>query len=91
LSVARNSLAATTVDNYALFGGGQAVPYLGSITESLCHNTTDAYDGDLVRTTPTALSVGRGSLAATTVGDYALFGGGQTGNRIAVVDVYQYK
>lgn len=37
----------------------------------------------------TNLSVGRAQLAATTIGDYALFGGGR-GNS-SVVDVYQFK
>jgi hypothetical protein len=62
LSVARSGLVATSVGNYALFGGGG--------------DAVDAYDTSLTRTTPTPLSVARSSLAATTVGNYALFGGG---------------
>ena len=75
----RNSFAATTVGNYALFGGG----YTGS--ESA---VVDAYDEGLTRTTPTALSEGRSSLAATTIGGYALFGGGATATYSSVVDAY---
>jgi hypothetical protein len=43
--------------------------------------------------TATPLSVARDGLAATSVGDYALFGGGSTdgSSRSATVDVYQYK
>jgi hypothetical protein len=41
-----------------------------------------------VRSTPTALSEARGSLAATTVGSYALVGGGYSGSRSSVVDAY---
>ena len=68
LSVARGNLAATTVGNYALFGGGgESRNYT---------DTVDAYDASLTRSTPTALSVVRQDLAATTVGNYALFGGG---------------
>ena len=67
LSGARGNLAATTVGNYALFGGG----YTGENK-----STVDAYNTSLTRSTPTALSGGRRGLAATTVGDYALFGGG---------------
>ena len=64
LSVPRSFLAATTVGDYALFGGGAN------------QTTVDAYDASLTRTTATDLSVGRSYLAATTVGNYALFGGG---------------
>ena len=76
LSVARYYLAATTVGDYALFGGG----WTGSAS-----NVVDAYDTSLTRTIPTPLSAARSSLAATTVGNYALFGGGTGSN---VVDAY---
>ena len=78
LSDARSNLAATTVGNYALFGGG----YSGS-------RVVDAYDASLTRITPTGFSNGRYNLAATTVGNYALFGGGISGStNYAVVDAY---
>ena len=84
LSVARSLLAATTVGNYALFGGG----YNGTTLFS----TVDAYDTSLTRTTPTALSEARDTIVATTVGNYALFGGGNNGtNRVSTVDAYQVK
>ena len=76
LSRARGNLAATTVGNYALFGGGNSIGSRSDI---------DAYDSDLTRTTPTALSKARSFLAATTIGNYALFGGGTNSN---VVDAY---
>ena len=76
LSRARGNLAATTVGNYALFGGGNSIGSRSDI---------DAYDSDLTRSTPTALSKARSSLAATTIGNYALFGGGTNSN---VVDAY---
>ena len=90
LSVARSSLAATHIGNYALFGGGRiGNPYSAVV---------DACDTSLNRTTPTALSVARGSLAATHIGDYALFGGGvdldtsgDGSTRSAVVDAYTTK
>jgi len=78
LSVARRNLAATTVGNYALFGGGW--------TGSAYSNAVDAYNTSLTRTTPTALSVARRYLAATTVGNYALFGGGSEPSN--AVDAY---
>ena len=81
LSVARRYLAATTVGDYALFGGG----YTGSAYSS----RVDAYDTSLTRTTPSALSKARYGLAATTVGNYALFGGGYDGSTyFNAVDVY---
>ena len=73
LSVARSYLAATTVGNYALFGGG------------IVSETVDAYDTSLTRSIPTVLSQWRRFLAATTVGNYALFGGGEYD---ATVDAY---
>ena len=79
LSAARAYLAATTVGNYGLFGGGSS----GSVV--------DAYNTSLTRSTPTALSAGRNYLAATTVGNYGLFGGGgwYTNSYSSVVDAYQ--
>ena len=77
LSVASNALAATSVGNYALFGGGYGGGY---------SSTVDAYDTSLTRTIPTPLSEARYYLAATTVGNYALFGGGDDGKN--TVDAY---
>ena len=76
LSLARRQLAATSVGDYALFGGGYSASAV-----------VDAYDLSLTRSTPTALSSGRYLLAATSVGDYALFGGGDPTS--AVVDAYR--
>ena len=83
LSEARYYLAATTVGDYALFGGGSSP----SLSYS---DTVDAYDTSLVRSTPTVLSVGRQQLAATTVGNYALFGGGSgtSAKKKDTVDAY---
>ena len=71
LSLARTRLAAATIGNYALFGGGYD-------TSRTYVSNVDAYDKSLTRTTPTSLSTGRADLGATAVGDYALFGGGFT-------------
>ena len=82
MSVARYYISATSVGEYALFGGG----YNGSNYFS----TVDAYDTSLTRTNKTSLSAARYYLAATSVGNYALFGGGHTGsNYSSVVDVFQ--
>ena len=79
LSVARRYLAATSVGNYALFGGGDADSYSAVV---------NAYNTSLTMSTPTPLSQARRDLAATSVGDYALFGGGGATSRSAVVDAY---
>ena len=76
LSGLKCRLAATTVGDHALFGGGEDRLTFGG--SSLTYSATvDAYQkGSLTKSTPTALSVARSRLAATTVGDHALFGGG---------------
>ncbi len=79
LSQAKYNLASTSVDNYALFGGGAG----DSISD-----TVDAYDASFTKTIPTALSIARYSLAATKTGNYALFGGGYNGNATNAVDAY---
>jgi hypothetical protein len=83
LSAARYAIPATTVGNYALFGGGQT----GTNAYS---NVVDAYNQSLTRSTPTALSEAKYQHAATTVGNYALFGGGQNkaASRRKVVNAY---
>ena len=83
LSVGRYDLAATTVGNYALFGGGYE-------SGSRYSPTMDVYDSFLTKTIADDLSVARGYLAATTVGCYALFGGGSDydKNALATMDVY---
>lgn len=70
LSVARRTLAATSVGNYAIFGGGD----FGN-SQSYT-SITDAYDTSL---TQIGVSNGTGGVidyAATSIGNYALFGGG---------------
>lgn len=69
LSYQRQLLAATTIGNYALFGGGNR--------SSESANVVDAYSASLTRSVPTAMTTKRHALAAATIGNYALFGGGQ--------------
>lgn len=75
LSTVRQSLAATTVGNYALFGGGN-LSYSNDEYYASESNAVDIYDSSLVKSSKT-LSSARYDLAATTVGNYALFGGGR--------------
>ena len=60
----RSDLVATSVGNYALFGGGYTGSYIGGV---------NAYDTSLTRTTQTGLSQARELLAATNVGSYAKY------------------
>ena len=88
LSEARSSLAAAAVGGYALFGGGQSGDNYVSGKSNV-----DAYNKDLIRTTPTPLSIGRSKLAAVAVGEYTLFGGGEAfsggyGSESNIVDAY---
>ena len=78
LSQARSSLAATSIGDYALFGGGY---------DSSSSSVVDAYDTSLVRTTPTPLSRARISLSSTSIGNYALFGGGESNYPFVYSDV----
>ena len=85
LSQARNYLAATTVGNYALFGGG--VCFDGEMSD-ISFDTVDVYDENLVRSTPTELSVERSQLTATKLGNYALFAGGQKRDESSYKDYF---
>lgn len=73
-------LAATTVGNYALLGGGK--------NASTYFTTMTSYDKTLTKSRPTSLGNGRFFLAATTVGNHALFGGGEGSSYYAAVDAY---
>lgn len=67
LSISRKYLTATSVGNYAIFGGGYDSSY---------YKVVDAYDTSLTRSLPAELNNARYALASTTIGNYALFGGG---------------
>lgn len=79
LSVARSYLAATSVGGYAIFAGGTPN---GEDPESQLQTkaTVDAFDTSFTRISDyiklSNLTTSRSSHAATTVGSYALFGGG---------------
>jgi hypothetical protein len=65
-----------------LFGGGD---YSGGCVE------VEVYDTSLTQTIATNLSAARGFLAATSVGNYALFGGGNDSSQssyYSTVDAY---
>lgn len=91
LSEARTGLAATTVDNKALFAGGCAGRAYGLPPGSYCaSDVVDIFDADTGLWSTATLSQGRFHLAATTVGSKALFAGGyhDAWNESNVVDIY---
>lgn len=79
LSYARGALAATTVGNYALFGGGGS--RLSSESSSNATSTVNAYDLSLTMSSATSLSSSRSFLAATSIGGYAIFAGGSESSK----------
>lgn len=83
LSNEKNFFAATTVGNFALFGGGY-------YSQGNNFDNVEGFDQNLVLHQFEDLSEARGTLAATTVGNYALFGGGHTSTYSATVDCYEY-
>ena len=86
LRTAKTYLAATTVGNYALFGGGYGLDASAGYVTHI--SQVDAYNTSLTRSTPTDLTA-MSNHAATTVGNYALFGGGTRSNGVSNL-VYAY-
>jgi hypothetical protein len=97
LSQARALLAATSVGNFVLFGGGGKLNE-SNINESNTNSSNKVNELDIVdvfdvtsnRWTTATLSQARSYLAATSVDNrYALFGGGRKGsNNSNVVDIF---
>ena len=88
LSQGRLNLAATTVENLAIFAGG--VNAEAEISDRV--DIFEYQDGTLVRKEHNLkLSVGRQDLVATTVGNLAIFAGGTDGGYLDVVDVFAYQ
>ena len=88
LSQARYNLSATTLGNIGIFGGGNDLS--GNYFDRV-----DIYDASLGEPTDPAawstdaLSQARANLDAITVGDFAMFAGGQVGSNYSdVVDIY---
>ena len=76
LSMQKGDAAGASIGNYALIAGGKHTPNSAVWTGT---TSVDAYTDQLVRSSPTALSDGRGLLAGASVGNYALFAGGGNG------------
>ena len=79
LSYSRGALAATTVGNYALFGGGSTL--MSSHISSRATSTVNAYDSSLTMSVVTSLTTSRSWLSAASIGGYAIFAGGSESTR----------
>lgn len=84
LSQGRDSMAVTTVGEYAIFAGGQYLGYaewFGANT-FLWSGVVDAYNSSLTRSVPTALATTRHNAAGASTGGYAIIAGGNGGGQI---------
>lgn len=82
----RGGLAATTIGDYALFAGGYGI---NSSNSNGYISRVDTYNVGLTRSTTSSISKARALLSATTVGNYALFAGGETVDTdFDIVDAY---
>ena len=82
LTTARTNHAATTVGDYALFGGGS--------NNSGAISSVETYNKSLVKGTATNISGVRRYLGASNVGNYALFAGGGDNGGTVKADVATY-
>lgn len=70
LAAVGGNIATASTGDYAFFGGGLGASYLPYLT---------TYNSSLTRTVPNQyLNTARSSLTAVHIGDYVIFGGGQT-------------
>jgi len=94
LSVGRIDMAATTVGNLAIFAGGETA---ATNLASTVTNAVDFYDAIDGKWFTGSLSQARSGIAAASVGDLALFAGGQGDEKdgvtqySSVVDIYNTK
>ena len=68
-------LSAASIGNYAIFAGGY---YANSSGDPTYGTYAYAYDSSLVKTLAPSIAAYRKEIGAATVGDYALFAGGET-------------
>lgn len=77
LSAPRSMLAASSAaGRFALFAGGELAEHEGNTSKADVTDVVDVYDARSGGWSTAALSVPRKKLAATSVGDLAIFGGG---------------
>lgn len=80
LSLARHAGAAETVNNHAIFAGGEN----GYDT---IHDTVDIYNSSLTRSVGTSLSTAKKCMASAHTDSYAMFAGGYPTSNLAI-DIY---
>ncbi len=73
----RRAPNAETIGNYALIAGGYNHPEGGYNASVLA--SVETYNTSLTKGTASALGTGRENFTSATVGDYAIFAGGETG------------
>lgn len=90
LSSPRIPMAATSTSKYAIIAGGYTTSTSFGVTTTNRYNTIDVYNSKLTHSASTmTLSQKKTNGAATTVGDCAIFAGGQISTgRSAVADAY---
>ena len=81
-------MGTTHLDGYLLFAGGTDYSDVNFVGGSLS-DTVEAFDEFLTRTSLQPISAARYYLVGTTLGDYALFAGGDRNANSNIVDVYQ--
>lgn len=75
LSGAKRELGASSNKKYAIFASGLLTDEGGNSARPT--DTVDAFDNNLIRYTPSSLSVLRARVCGGSIGDYALFAGGR--------------
>ncbi|MBO5179925.1 MAG: hypothetical protein J6B87_06230 [Clostridia bacterium] len=80
-AVSKGAHAAASIGNYALIAGGDS----GNSTPTA---TVDAYDINLLHSTPTSLSTARYWFDGDNNNNYAIFGGGWSSSKTMAVDAY---
>lgn len=86
LGYQRAGMATAPLKNYAVFAGGG--DYEDAVPKTLYTNVF-AYDTQMVRSMPTALSVARGEMFGAKAGSTAIFAGGvTTSGTVSTVDSY---
>ena len=87
LSEVKEDVVATATENYAFFAGGQTYS-----SGFIMKDSVDAYDKNLIKSTPSVLSVARHGATAAAIANYAIFAGGSassySSDTQAIVDAY---
>ena len=92
ISAGRNNIGAASAGDYAIFAGGTGPDSGFSINDdsSGYRNEVEVINKSLTKSIASPLTVSRSNMGAATLGDFALFAGGQTATRSVtnVVEVY---